>query len=53
MKIFWISLISSIAICIIYHVATYEFKIPFIFTIAVGLIMFILIFFVLFNCVKL
>jgi len=47
MKAFWISIISTIFISIIYHFATQKFEIPFFYTIAVGIMMFTLIFFVL------
>lgn len=47
MKTFWISIVSSLVICVIYIIATYRFEIPFYYTIIVGVIMFTLIFFVL------
>jgi len=47
MKILLISLMSSIVICSVYHLATQRFGIPFFYTISVGIIVFSLIFFVL------
>ncbi|MBA7602807.1 hypothetical protein ES703_09903 [subsurface metagenome] len=41
----WISLMSAITICVIYSVITYQFKIPFIYTAVIGLMMFVLIYF--------
>lgn len=45
MKILLISLMSSILICGIYHLATQRFGIPFFYTISVGIIIFSLVFF--------
>ncbi len=47
MKAFLISLMSSILICSIYHLATQRFGIPFFYTISVGIIVFSLVFFAL------
>jgi len=47
MKAFWISIISTIFISIIYHFATQKFEIPFFYTISVGIIIFSLMFFAL------
>jgi len=44
-KAFLISIIAAITIIFLYFVITYEFKIPFIYTALIGLIMFILIYF--------
>ncbi len=45
MKAFLISIMATITITFLYFVITYEFKIPFIYTILIGLMMFVLIFF--------
>ncbi len=47
MRMFKISLVSALIISIIYHILTYKFKIPFFYTIAIGILLFTLIFFIL------
>lgn len=47
LKVLGISSIWSIFIMLVYHLATYKFDIPFCYTIGVGLIVFLLVFFVL------